>query len=110
MGERRWTPERDKTLAELWPTHKARWDGWPEALGFPVTPDAIYARACRLKLNNKRRGVNPYSEQEEELLVRVVERYCDMTGRTFGSVVRKLDQIQTRRYAAERKLRDRSGD
>lgn len=107
MWEKRWTPERDETLAELWPTHKASWDGWSEALGFPATPSAIYSRACKLGLNNKRR---PYSEQEEELLVRIVERYCDMTGKTFGSVVRKLDQIQAKRYATERKLRNRSGD
>ena len=98
----RWTPERDETLRRLWPSHNAKWEGWCDALGMNVTPNSIYRRTCMLGLNKKRRR-NPNSEDEERELVLLGDWYCKRHNRTFGSVVRKLDQLETRRRSLTKK-------
>lgn len=94
----RWTPQRDEIFTRLWPVHGASWEGWRDELGlsFQPSPNQLYARASTLRVNRKR-GVNPYSDEEERELERLIDWYCERHNRTVGSVARKVSAIYQRR-------------
>lgn len=98
-----WSDEATDRFAELWPTHGPSWDGWERELGFKPTARQMYYQASKLDVHRGGKGPNPYTDEETDTLVRLVEEYCRRYGRTFGSVVRKLDAIQTKRASAKRR-------
>lgn len=94
----KWTPERNEVFARLWPTHGANWDGWKDALDLDFHPSVhqLYDHASAIRVTRKR-GINPYSDEEERELERILDWYCKRHDRTLGSVSRKVSAIYQRR-------------
>ena len=101
-----WTDERKEAFRRLWPTHGSNWDGWKEALDLPYHPtvNQLYKMASELDVHYKR-GCNPYTDEQERELERIIEWYCKRHGKTFGSVTRKLATINRRRYVESKSAR-----
>ena len=96
-----WSDELIDRFAELWPDHGPSWEGWEDELGFTPSRGQMYYLASKLGIH-RRRGPNPYSDEETRALVGLVDAFCKKYGRSFGSAVRKLDSVQTMRAHAER--------
>lgn len=105
----RWTPRMEDAFVRLWPAHGANWDGWQEALGTsrPPSRDMLYKQASRLGVHRKK-GPRPYTDEEERELESLVERWCQLRNRSFGSATRKIDAIHQRRVYRERRERERA--